>query len=79
MDEDSKLKRERKRAKRGKENIVGNMGDLATAVGQGFYVADAWGGGTCSAVGSASAAVTQRTIVAALTPAKSWYLPTLAS
>jgi hypothetical protein len=55
----NKLKRERKREKRGKKNIVGNMGDLATAVGQGFYVADAWGGGTCSAMGSATAAVTQ--------------------
>jgi hypothetical protein len=34
------------------------MGDLATVVGQGFYVAGAWGGGTCTAAGSATAAVT---------------------
>jgi len=57
MDEDSKLKSKEK----GKERKGSNMGDLATAVGQGFYVADAWGGGTSSGVGSATAAVTKLT------------------
>ena len=39
------------------------MGDLATVVGQGFYVAGTWGGGTCTAAGSATAAVTVPTIL----------------
>jgi hypothetical protein len=56
MDEDSKLKKRKEKGKRGKGNIVANMGDLATAVDQGFYVAGARGGGTCSPAGSATAA-----------------------
>ena len=55
MDEDSKLKKRRKKEKKRERKHYRYYG---RCVGRGLYVAGAWGGGTCTAAGSATAAVT---------------------